>query len=79
MSFGSLGQKAVTAMSRGAKEANAMQNTGEGGVSPYHKTGGADIMWQLGTGYFGARGEDGKFSLDVLAAEVESTSQILMY
>lgn len=76
MSFGSLGQKAVTSMSKGAKEANAMHNTGEGGVSPYHKSGGADIMWQLGTGYYGARGEDGRFSMDVLAEEIESTPQI---
>lgn len=76
MSFGSLGQKAVTAMSKGAKSANAMHNTGEGGVSPYHKSGGADIMWQLGTGYYGARDESGKFSMDVLAEEIESTPQI---
>ena len=76
MSFGSLGAKAVAAMSKGAKKANALHNTGEGGVSPYHKLGGADIMWQLGTGYYGARGDDGKFSLDVMAAEVESTPQI---
>ena len=53
-----------------------MQNTGEGDVSPYHKTGGADIMWQLGTGYFGALGEQGTFSLDVLANEVNNTPQI---
>jgi len=76
MSFGSLGAKAVESMSRGAYAAKAMHNTGEGGVSPYHKIGGSDIMWQLGTGYYGARGTDGKFSLDVLAEEVESTPQI---
>jgi glutamate synthase domain-containing protein 2 len=76
MSFGSLGANAVRAMSRGAAQASACHNTGEGGVSPYHKSGGADIMWQLGTGYFGARGDDGRFNLDVLAAEVESCSSI---
>ena len=76
MSFGSLGAKAVTAMSKGAAQAMACHNTGEGGVSPYHKEGKADIMWQLGTGYFGARGPDGEFNLDVLAEEVASTPPI---
>ena len=76
MSFGSLGAKAVSSMSKGSYSAGALHNTGEGGVSPYHKLGGADIMWQLGTGYYGARGTDGKFSLDVLSEEVESTPQI---
>ncbi|MDP6933698.1 MAG: FMN-binding glutamate synthase family protein [Myxococcota bacterium] len=76
MSFGSLGARAVTSMSHGAAGAQAYHNTGEGGVSPYHKSGGADIMWQLGTGYFGARDANGQFSLDVLAAEVESCPSI---
>lgn len=76
MSYGSLGRNAVTAMSIGAAQANAYHNSGEGGVSPYHKKGGADIMWQLGTGYFGARSQDGTFDLEILAAEVESTPQI---
>ncbi|MEE2751651.1 MAG: FMN-binding glutamate synthase family protein [Myxococcota bacterium] len=76
MSFGSLGAKAVSAMSYGAAAAGAYHNTGEGGVSSHHKAGGADIMWQLGTGYFGARDEQGRFCLDRLAAEVESTPQI---
>ena len=76
MSFGSLGSNAVSAMSKGAADARAFHNTGEGGVSPYHKTGGADIMWQLGTGYFGARDLDGNFSYEALASEVESCPQI---
>jgi glutamate synthase domain-containing protein 2 len=76
MSFGSLGGRAVTSMSHGAAKAGAFHNTGEGGVSPYHKSGGADIMWQLGTGYFGARDESGRFSLDVLTDEVQATPQI---
>jgi glutamate synthase (ferredoxin) len=63
-------------MSQGAAGAQAYHNTGEGGVSPYHKSGGADIMWQLGTGYFGARDPKGRFSLDSLAAEVESCPSI---
>lgn len=76
MSFGSLGAKAISSMSNGCAKAGAMQNTGEGGVSAYHKSGGADIMWQLGTGYFGAIGDDGNFSLEVLAEEVKKTPQI---
>jgi glutamate synthase (ferredoxin) len=57
-------------MNMGAKLAGCYQNTGEGGVSPYHLYG-ADLVWQLGTGYFGARDEKGKFSLEVLAAKCE--------
>ena len=76
MSFGSLGEKAISAMSKGAQAARAYHNTGEGGVSPYHKSGGADIMWQLGTGYFGARDLDGNFSMDALAREIESCPNI---
>ncbi|TNE90212.1 MAG: FMN-binding glutamate synthase family protein [Deltaproteobacteria bacterium] len=75
MSFGSLGQRAITALNQGAKMGGCYHNTGEGGVSPYHKQG-ADLVWQLGTGYFGARGPDGKFSLDEVAAECERTPQI---
>jgi len=76
MSFGSLGARTVTSMSHGAAKAGAFHNTGEGGVSPYHKSGGADIVWQLGTGYFGARDDNGRFSLDVLTDEVQATPQI---
>lgn len=78
MSFGSLGARAVESLNRGAKKAHAFHNTGEGGVSPYHLAGGADVVWQLGTGYYGARGEDGRFSLDVLAETVQANPQIRM-
>ncbi len=53
MSFGSLSSAAVQAMNRGAAIAGCLHNTGEGGVSPHHLHGG-DLIWQLGTGYFGA-------------------------
>lgn len=76
MSFGSLGEKAVRAMGLGAKNAGAYHNTGEGGVSTHHKASQADLIWQLGTGYFGARDNTGNFSLDVLAEEVSNTPQI---
>lgn len=64
MSFGSLGKKAIAALNKGALKAGCYHNTGEGGISPYH-THGADLMWQLGTGYFGTRDSNGEFSLDV--------------
>lgn len=60
MSFGSLSSAAVEAMNRGAKLCGCLQNTGEGGISPYHLHGG-DLVWQIGTGYFGCRAEDGAF------------------
>src|SRR6185503_14905278 len=66
MSFGALGGHAVEALNRGAKLAGCYHNTGEGGVSPYHKMG-ADLIYQIGTGYFGCRDLDGKFSMDKLA------------
>jgi glutamate synthase domain-containing protein 2 len=61
MSFGSLGQAAIEALSRGACEGHFYHNSGEGGVSPYHLRGGADIVWQLGTAKFGARKANGEF------------------
>ena len=76
MSFGSLGKKAVRAMGLGAKNSQSFHNTGEGGVSDHHKASQADLIWQLGTGYYGARDDSGHFNLDVLAAEVAATPQI---
>ena len=75
MSYGSLGRNAISALNLGAAGAGCFHNTGEGGVSPYHKLG-ADLMWQLGTGYFGARNEDGTFSIERFVAECERTPQI---
>jgi glutamate synthase domain-containing protein 2 len=65
MSFGSLSGPAIMALNAGAKLANALHNSGEGGVSTYHQQGG-DLIWQLGTGYFGCRDERGRFCLDRL-------------
>ncbi len=67
MSFGSLSAQAVTALNKGAKLVGCYHNTGEGGLSPYH-THGADVMFHIGTGYFGCRTEDGDFSLEKLVA-----------
>ena len=65
MSFGSLSGRAVEAMNRGARRAGCLHNTGEGGLTPYHQHG-ADLVLQLGPGYFGCRDERGRFSLDRL-------------
>jgi len=70
MSFGSLSAKAVESLNKGVKIAGAYHNTGEGGLSPYHSNGG-DVIFHFGTGYFGVRGDDGKFSMDKLIKLVE--------
>ncbi len=61
MSFGALSKNAVLALNYGAKMGQFMHNTGEGGISPYHLEGGGDLVWQIGTGYFGCRTADGNF------------------
>ena len=71
MSYGSLSGPAVEAINRGASLAGAMQNTGEGGISDYHRKGG-DIIWQIGTGYFGCRDDRGKFSMERMLESVAS-------
>lgn len=75
MSFGSLSARAIEALNRGCKKAYAYHNTGEGGLSPYHKTG-ADVVFQIGTGYFGIRNQDGSFSMEKLVEMVEEYPQI---
>lgn len=64
MSFGSLSGNAVEAMNRGAKMGDFAQDTGEGGISRYHRVGGGDLIWEIGTGYFGCRRRDGSFCPD---------------
>jgi glutamate synthase domain-containing protein 2 len=64
MSFGSLSGPAIHALSKGAKEGRFAHVTGEGGVSRYHIEGGGDLVWQIGTGYFGCRLPDGGFDAD---------------
>jgi glutamate synthase domain-containing protein 2 len=62
MSYGAISKPAVQALSYGAKKAGAWMNTGEGGLSPYHLEGGADIVFQIGTAKYGVRGDDGGLS-----------------
>jgi len=65
MSFGSLSAKAIESLNKGVKLAGAFHNTGEGGLSPYHSNGG-DVIFQIGTGYFGVRDSNGSFSMEKL-------------
>ena len=78
MSFGSISRPAVSALSRGAKLAGCWYNTGEGGLSPYHLEGGADIVFQIGTAKYGVRNKDGTFSEEKLA-EVAAHDQVKMF
>ena len=61
MSFGSLSKNAILALNKGAAKGGFYHNTGEGGLTPYHLENGGDIVWQIGTGYFGCRTKDGNF------------------
>ena len=61
MSFGSLSKNAISALNKGAKIDNFAHNTGEGGISSYHLKYNGDLIWQIGTGYFGCRDKEGKF------------------
>ncbi|MGV3640491.1 MAG: FMN-binding glutamate synthase family protein [Adhaeribacter sp.] len=70
MSYGALSKTAVAALSGGACLGNFALNTGEGGVSPYHLEGGADLIWQIGTGYFGCRDQEGFFSEHLFSQQV---------
>ena len=71
MSFGALSRNAIEALNRGAELAGCLHNTGEGAISPYHRNGG-ELIFQIGTAYFGCRDAAGRFDLDRLRATVES-------
>jgi len=75
MSFGALSGRAIEALNLGAKHAGCLHNTGEGSVSPYHRQGG-DLIWQIGTGYFGCRADDGGFSLERFRRTMETSQHI---
>ncbi|MCA9715888.1 MAG: FMN-binding glutamate synthase family protein [Myxococcales bacterium] len=77
MSYGSLSTAAILALNGGAKDGGFAHNTGEGGVSPYHLEPGGDLIWQLGTGYFGCRDADGNFDADKFS-ETATRDQIKM-
>ncbi|MEM9938190.1 MAG: FMN-binding glutamate synthase family protein [Pseudomonadota bacterium] len=77
MSFGSLGAHAIEALNRGAAKGGFFHDSGEGGVSRYHRAGGGDLVWELGSGYFGCRAKDGGFD-PVQFAETASLDQVKM-
>lgn len=70
MSFGSLSANAIEALNIGAKKGGFYHNTGEGGISDYHLQGG-DLAWQIGTGYFGCRTEEGRFSPEAFKKQAQ--------
>lgn len=71
MSFGSLSDRAVLAMNGGAAQGGFAQNTGEGGIAPYHLANGGDLIWQVGTGYFGCRTPEGHFDPESFAEKAQ--------
>lgn len=71
MSFGSMSHAAIEALNKGAALAGCMHNTGEGGLSPYHRQGG-DLVLQVGTAYFGCRDDRGRFDLSRLVDVAQS-------
>ena len=72
MSFGSLSKNAISALNGGAEMGNFAHNTGEGGISPYHKKHGGDLIYQIGTGYFGCRTDDGNFDDALFRKETQA-------
>jgi glutamate synthase domain-containing protein 2 len=69
MSFGSLGSHAILALNKGAAAGGFYHDTGEGGISRYHRAYGADLVWEIGSGYFGCRKPDGAFDPDAFARQ----------
>ncbi len=61
MSFGALSANAIRALNAGAKQGSFYHDTGEGSISPYHREPGGDLVWEIGSGYFGCRDENGRF------------------
>ena len=78
MSFGALSANAIRALNKGAALGGFAHDTGEGGLSPYHREGGGDIIWEIASGYFGCRTLDGRFDADkfALAAANEQIKMI---
>ncbi|MCG8312046.1 MAG: FMN-binding glutamate synthase family protein [Pseudomonadales bacterium] len=78
MSFGAISKNAVLALSKGAKKAGCWMNTGEGGLSPYHLQGGADIVFQIGTAKYGVRDDNGQLDLTKLS-QIASYDAVKMF
>ncbi|GMQ95729.1 MAG: FMN-binding glutamate synthase family protein [Gammaproteobacteria bacterium] len=69
MSFGALSANAILALNKGASMGSFAHDTGEGGLSRYHRENGGDLIWEIGSGYFGCRNEDGSFNAETFAAQ----------
>ena len=76
MSFGSLSSAAIRALNAGAKAGGFYHDTGEGSISPHHRAGGGDLVWEIGSGYFGCRTPGGRFDLERLVDKVAATPQV---
>jgi len=77
MSFGALSARAIEALNKGAKIGGYYHDTGEGGISPYHRKHNGDLVWEIGSGYFGCRDSQGHFDPS-LFAEQASSPQVKM-
>ncbi|HZC15638.1 MAG TPA: FMN-binding glutamate synthase family protein [Caulobacteraceae bacterium] len=77
MSFGAISANAIRALNAGARRGGFSHDTGEGGISPYHREMGGDIVWEVASGYFGCRAEDGHFDPEKFAAQAQ-TDQVKM-
>jgi glutamate synthase domain-containing protein 2 len=77
MSYGALSANAIRALNKGARIGGFAHDTGEGGISPFHKEHGGDLIWEIGSGYFGCRTADGRFLPDRFA-EVAADPQVKM-
>ncbi|MFK3771636.1 FMN-binding glutamate synthase family protein [Pseudomonas sp. NPDC089406] len=69
MSFGALSANAIGALNKGARLGRFAHDTGEGSISPYHREHGGDLIWEIGSGYFGCRTEEGRFDPERFAAQ----------
>ena len=69
MSFGALSAAAIRALNGGAKRGGFYHDTGEGSISPYHREAGGDLVWEVASGYFGCRNDDGTFDPGRFAAQ----------
>jgi len=72
MSFGALSPNAIRALNTGARRGGFAHDTGEGGYSLYHRENGGDLIWEIGSGYFSCRNDDGTFSSEKFAAGAQS-------
>ena len=72
MSFGSLSANAILALNAGAKKGRFFHDTGEGSISRWHREQGGDLVWEIGSGYFGCRNDDGSFDAERFAANAAS-------